>query len=48
MQQWEYLLVELKDIHKQLNELGQKGWELIVVIRDEASKETRWVFKRPI
>ena len=47
MKKWEYLVIVIKDIAK-LNELGQKGWELIIAVRDEDHNITSLVFKRPI
>jgi hypothetical protein len=47
MKKWEYIAIVIKDIAK-LNELGQKGWELILAVRDEDRNTVSLVFKRPL
>ena len=47
MQKWEYHTVKQPDFQK-INELGSQGWELIIVIRDDQSNTSVWVFKRPL
>jgi hypothetical protein len=47
MRKWEYHVVVIKDF-AELNQLGQKGWELVLASRDEDTNVTALVFKRPI
>jgi hypothetical protein len=47
MKKWEYMVVLIRDLAK-LNELGQKGWELVIAVRDEDHNTVSLVFKRPL
>jgi hypothetical protein len=47
MQKWEYMSMTERQGHpgEFLDQLGEKGWELVTVIEDDGVK--RFFFKRP-
>lgn len=47
MRKWEYLVTVIKD-YAELNQLGQKGWELVLASRNEDNNVTALIFKRPL
>jgi len=46
MQKWEYIILSKRHDEDQLNELGERGWELVTITR--ISGYTSYFFKKPI
>lgn len=47
MQKWEYKLAEIYDhIQRELNRLGEEGWELVAVAFNDKGSIQSYLFKR--
>ncbi|HEX8638697.1 MAG TPA: DUF4177 domain-containing protein [Pyrinomonadaceae bacterium] len=47
MQKWEYKLVNIWLTEKELNALGEDGWEFVEVAVTPTDKTYIFIFKRP-
>ena len=53
MQKWEYLIIEMsfdlgsqEKATKQVNQLGEQGWELITTVSHSSGNFAKLIFKR--